>query len=73
MEWSVEVVFKLKNSLAIYGLEIEEVKVNNLLNELKDAIENEDYILISDLLQYEILEILKEWKSTLEKIDFNAQ
>ncbi|ONI43896.1 hypothetical protein AN640_05995 [Candidatus Epulonipiscium fishelsonii] len=33
-----------------------------VFTELSKAIENEDYILIEDLLEYELLDIIKQWQ-----------
>lgn len=38
------------------------------LNEIIEGFENEDYVLIGDLFEYEILPILGEWR---EKINMN--
>ncbi|MDS1002895.1 hypothetical protein P9J83_05175 [Clostridium sporogenes] len=58
LEWIVQLVILRKD---IYG---ENMKVNNLIDNVKEiieAFENEDYILIGDLLQYEISPIVEEY------------
>lgn len=46
------------------NLEIE--NMNKFLNEINEALEKMDFILVSDLLEYEILPILKDWKEIIK-------
>lgn len=46
-----------KNDLTIDGLND---VLNDVLNQIVEAIENEDYILVGDLLKYEVYEMLDE-------------
>ncbi|WP_434296949.1 hypothetical protein [Clostridium sporogenes] len=58
LEWIIQLITLRKD---IYE---EEIEVNNLIDNIKevvDAFENEDYILIGDLLQYEISPIVAEY------------
>lgn len=41
--------------------------MNEHLSEMLSAFENSDYVLLSDLLEYEVLPILKKWHLTLAK------
>ena len=43
-------------------------KFSDLLSEMSDVMENEDWILLSDLLEYEFQPICDEWKEMSEKI-----
>lgn len=72
LQWAIEVVFRTKYVFKEYGIEIEEEEIKNLLNELLDAVENQDYVLISDLLEYEIIELLKKWQKGLQKMNFKV-
>ncbi|WP_069650363.1 hypothetical protein [Caloranaerobacter ferrireducens] len=72
LQWAIEVVFRTKYVLQEYEIEIEEEEIKDLLNELLDAVENQDYVLISDLLEYEIIELLKEWQKGLQKMNFQV-
>ena len=47
--------------------EIEVKEINDALGESIDSIQNKDYGLLMDLLQYEILEKVDEWKSVIEE------
>ncbi|QGU95066.1 hypothetical protein GOM49_08155 [Clostridium bovifaecis] len=43
-------------------------QLNRKLEEIVEAFENEDYILISDLLEYEIMSILDEIQANIKQI-----
>lgn len=47
---------------------IDSTEINLKLNEIVDAFKNEDYILIGDLFEYEILPILTEWQEKISKL-----
>lgn len=42
--------------------------LNGKLEEVVDALENEDYVLVGDLFNYEILPILEDIKGNIKKI-----
>lgn len=42
--------------------------LNEKLNEIVDAFENEDYVLIADLLEYEIIPVLDGTKDNIKNI-----
>lgn len=67
LQWTVEVAFKTKHILEDNGVTVQEGKVNDTLKELVDALENQDYVLIGDLLEYEILEMLRNWQKGVRK------
>lgn len=45
--------------------------ISNLLGEMTEVMENEDWILLSDLLEYEFLPIMKNWGETTAYIQNN--
>ena len=47
--------------------EVEVKEINDALSEIIDSIQNKDYGLLMDLLQYEILEKVDEWKNVIEE------
>lgn len=47
---------------------IDSVEINSKLYEIIDAFKNEDYILIGDLFEYEILPILTEWQEKISNL-----
>lgn len=57
--WISEVARLTKD---IQSKNLEEIELDSKIVELAEAYENEDYILMSDLLQYEILPIITEWE-----------
>ncbi len=42
--------------------------ISNLFSEMTDVLENEDWILLSDLLEYEFLPIMENWEETISFI-----
>lgn len=42
-------------------------EINDFIEEISEALENEDYILVSDLFIYEILPIMEELQSNIGK------
>lgn len=53
----------------LYLVKVEETTIevlNNYLNEIINALENEDYILVGDLIKYELIPILDEVNSILK-------
>lgn len=48
----------------------EEIKIESILEQVKamiEAFENTDYILVADLLYYEILPIIEQWEQIIRK------
>ena len=43
-------------------------KLSNLISEMSDGLESEDWILLSDLLEYEFLPICAEWREVSEQL-----
>ena len=68
LQWSMEVVFKTKPILEEYGINLDEGQLKELFKELISGLENKDYILIADLLEYEILELIRSWQEGLKKM-----
>lgn len=58
---TVEEVFIQKPNLVEKGIEVDEQHIINLLKQVVDAITNTDFVLVADLLNYEIKEILEEY------------
>ncbi|RXM78529.1 hypothetical protein DP144_03105 [Clostridium tetani] len=57
VEWLSEVLVLTKD---VYKKDLNMDGLNDILNEVIEAIENEDYILVGDLFKYEIYEKLDE-------------
>lgn len=62
LEWLISVLTLTKD------VQKEQIDINNILeniNNINEAFENEDYILISDILEYEVLPVLEEYKKSI--------
>ncbi|AVX21685.1 MULTISPECIES: hypothetical protein [Carboxydocella] len=59
LEWVITAVSELQK----FGLltEIDPSKLTMHFSELESALANRDYILLGDLLEYEIVPVLEEW------------
>lgn len=66
--WVMEVIDLTRD---IQKEDIDISMIDEKLNEIVEAIENEDYVLIGDLFNYEILPILEEIHSKVKKIVLN--
>lgn len=67
IEWLIE-VFKLTEFIQIE--KINKVDLRDFLKNMLEAMQNEDVMLVSDLLQFEFLEILQKWQ---QKIKINLK
>jgi hypothetical protein len=43
-------------------------KFSNMLSEMGDVLENEDWILLADLLEYEFIPLCNDWRETSEML-----
>ncbi|SHE47150.1 hypothetical protein SAMN02745195_00463 [Thermoanaerobacter uzonensis DSM 18761] len=68
LDWSIQAI-TLTESL--HGFNIDIYKTNENLNILLEAIENSDYQLISDILNYELKAILYEYINHCQKGELN--
>ncbi|RXI45890.1 hypothetical protein DP145_00700 [Clostridium tetani] len=57
IEWLSQVLILTKD---VHKKDLDMNELNDVLNEVVEAIENEDYILVGDLFKYEIYEILDQ-------------
>ncbi|NMA84922.1 MAG: hypothetical protein GX962_13795 [Epulopiscium sp.] len=60
LKWLCEALDGTKN---YHSIDI--VQLNSALEEINVALENTDYILLGDVLEYELLPVLEEWFSIL--------
>ncbi|WP_209121464.1 hypothetical protein [Alkalihalobacillus sp. BA299] len=61
INWSIKVLYHTKDILKKYDVVFDENEINPILNEVTEAIKDEDYVLIADLLEYELLENFQTW------------
>lgn len=59
IEWLTDV---MRLTVGVHEKKIEIDETNNQLVEIVEAFNNEDYILVADLFEYEILPIIGQWK-----------
>lgn len=63
IEWLIGVI-TVNSEVLIEKIDV--MKLNDIIREMIESIENGDNGLLGDLLEYEILEILTEWQSILK-------
>jgi hypothetical protein len=68
IQWILEALSLTKDLQQESGMDIDITDINNTLKEMLEGWENGDYILISDLLEYEIYPLLKKWYEELQKL-----
>lgn len=68
LDWIVNII-KLTNDLHKGGISTE--NTNEILEQIIEALENEDYVLIGDLFNYEFLPVLENIQVSIRKIVFD--
>lgn len=68
IQWILEALSLTKDLQQELVMDIDITEINNTLKEMLEGWENGDYILISDLLEYEIYPLLKKWYEELQKL-----
>lgn len=63
IQWMVEAITAVTDILVN---PIDVSSLNEFLNEMANAIENLDFVLLADLLEYEICPILSSWETILD-------
>ncbi|MDK2800256.1 MAG: hypothetical protein PWQ70_1875 [Clostridiales bacterium] len=63
LQWEIEVL-ALTRSEIVQDLNPDEI--NGFLTEMVNALENTDYVLLADLMEYEIMPILEKWYNALK-------
>lgn len=61
----------MKLTVGIHNQEINYDEIREKLVEIIEAFNNEDHILVGDLLEYEILPVLGQWKSIIRNSIIN--
>ncbi|MCX7920738.1 MAG: hypothetical protein N3B21_01755 [Clostridia bacterium] len=65
LNWEFEVIFMIKGVLQETDINIDQEKTLGILSEMTGALESQDYVLIADLFEYEILPFLKEFQEKM--------
>lgn len=68
LKWVIEVVFYTRTVFDERGFIFEDYKINDTLKEILNSLENQDYVLLGDLFEYEILPTLSKIQNALEDI-----
>lgn len=64
LEWVMDVITLTQD---VREKAIEVIQIKEILDEIVEAMENQDTTLIADLLEYEVVENVKLWKNMIEK------
>ncbi|WP_432407099.1 hypothetical protein [Wukongibacter sp. M2B1] len=68
LQWCIEVLHYTKDIFANHGIMLDEEQIKETFGELLDAMEYDDTVLLSDIFEYEVVDILKGWREGLEKV-----
>lgn len=68
LDWLINIIKLTKN---LHNGVISMENSNDILEQIIESLENEDYVLISDLFSYEFLPILEDIQVNIRKIIFN--
>lgn len=70
IQWLLQVI---EGTREIQGdATIDASQINPVFNQLIEALENMDYVLLGDLLEYEITPVMKEWREKLILVQRSA-
>ena len=50
------------------SLEVRQTKLTDLMSQMLEANKNQDWVLLADLLEYEMLPFYKDWEKILSKL-----
>ena len=73
MDWFSEVInivmdSEFKRSAPEDTLRLRQAKLTDLMNQMLEANKNQDWVLLADILEYEMIPFYKEWQTILTKI-----
>ena len=73
MDWFSEVInivmdSEFKRSAPEDTLRLRQAKLTDLMNQMLEANKNQDWVLLADILEYEMIPFYKEWKTILTKL-----
>lgn len=68
LNWSIETIL-LTNKSNLHNIEIDGIDV--LLQDMINAMENKDYVLLADLLEYEVAPLIQDWQNGLREKQLN--
>lgn len=66
--WTLEVLSYTKHILEKQSFIVEVEKINEIFMEMTEALQNQDFVLLADLLEYEIYPLLEQVQTTLNRV-----
>lgn len=66
IDWTLQAIVGIQNNG--YPIEIDSTLLNNFLGEVATAMQNQDFILLADLLEYEFTPIFETWLDEVAKL-----
>ena len=73
IEWFSQVVIIIvstqKNKYEEKSLEERQKKLTDLMSQMLEANQNQDWVLMADLMEYEMIPFYKDWKEVLSRIE----
>ena len=69
LEWLLQVADLTKQFQKSININLSSQKIHEILPEMIEGWNNKDYILISDLIEYEIIPIFEQWNNELFKLE----
>lgn len=73
MMWFTEAVGAIKSVNSLYLEKIDLDEWNRKLLDMQQALENQDYVLFADILEYEIKQILQEYLTYITELKMEVQ
>ncbi|UGB30433.1 hypothetical protein [Metabacillus sp. B2-18] len=67
LQWIFAAINGIQNNGHLQEIELISLKDN--FKEVVDSLEMRDYVLLADLLDYEIAPVLKQWQLTINKVE----
>lgn len=68
IHWVTQGISVSRAALADFGVEIDLTRLEAALGPATEALENQDYGLIGDVMEYEVQPVLRDWRNDLRKI-----
>lgn len=68
LKWLTDTFLLTKPFQVLRGREITTGEVYDINIQIEESLENRDYVLLGDLLQYELLPIVEKWNEEIAKI-----
>jgi hypothetical protein len=67
IQWSLDVMILSRPYQKDMSFDLDTQKVQDILAGLNESLENQDYVLMADILEYELIPLLKQFHAETEK------